>query len=138
MGRNLISLIMAGGLGLATVTTFTGCAHGDRSTGQYMDDRATAHRVKSELNHNPIFKFDEVEVNSYRGVVQLNGWVTKPEQKDIAEQIAKKAEGVIDVVNNIALKPQFQLVPNGQTPTGGTSTNTTEIKGTGFRDQNQH
>ena len=139
MGRNVKSLIMAGGLGLATVMSFTGCAHGERSTGQYMDDRATAHRVKAELNRNPIFKFDEVEVNAYRGVVQLNGWVTQAEQKQIAEQIAKNTEGVIQVVNNLSTKPQFQLVPGGQTSTGGTSSNATQTQGTGSqRDQNQH
>ena len=133
MGRNMKSLIMAGGLGLATVTSFTGCATGERSTGQYIDDRATASRVKSELKHNPIYKFEEVSVNAYRGVVQLNGWVTQAEQKQIAEQIAKNTEGVLDVMNNLALKPQFQLVPGSA---GGTSTNTTtEVKGTGARDQ---
>jgi len=136
MGRNVKSLIMAGGLGLATVTTFTGCATGDRSTGQYIDDRMTARRVKAELKQNPIYKFNEVSVNAYRGVVQLNGWVTQPEQKDIAERIAKNTQGVIQVVNNLQSKPQFQLVPSGQTATGGTSTNTTEINGTGSRDEN--
>ena len=100
MGRNMKSLIMAGSLGLATVAMFSGCATKDRSTGQYMDDRSTARRVKSELKHNPIYKFEDVSVNTYRGVVQLNGWVTQPEQKQIAERIAKNTPGVVDVVNN--------------------------------------
>jgi hyperosmotically inducible periplasmic protein len=125
MGRNMKSLIIAGGLSLATVATFTGCATGDRSSGQYMDDRMTARRVNSELKANPIYKFEDVSVNTYRGVVQLNGWVTQPEQKQIAERIAKNTPGVLDVVNNLSMKPQFQLVPGGQTATGGTSATTT-------------
>ncbi|HKQ38307.1 MAG TPA: BON domain-containing protein [Verrucomicrobiae bacterium] len=129
------SLIMAGGLGLATVATFTGCATGDRSTGQYIDDRMTARRVKTDLKSNPIFKFDEVSVNAYRGVVQLNGWVTQPEQKQIAERIAKSTPGVLDVVNNLSMKPQFQLVPAGQTSTGGTSSDATQHQGTGSQQE---
>ena len=125
MGLNMKSLIMAGGLSLATVATFTGCATGDRSSGQYMDDRMTARRVNSELKANPIYKFEDVSVNTYRGVVQLNGWVTQPEQKQIAERIAKNTPGVLDVVNNLTMKPQFRLVPGGQTATGGTSATTT-------------
>ena len=134
MGRNMKSLIMAGSLGLATVAMFSGCATKDRSTGQYMDDRSTARRVKSELKHNPIYKFEDVSVNTYRGVVQLNGWVTQPEQKQIAERIAKNTPGVVDVVNNLTMKPQFQLVPGGQTSTGGTSSNTTQRQGEGSRE----
>ena len=126
MGRNIKSLIITGALSLATVATFTGCAKGDRSTGQYMDDKQTARRVKSELKHNPIYKFEDVAVNSYRGVVQLNGWVEKPEQRQIAEKTARNTEGVVDVVNNLSTKPQFQLVPAG---TGATSSGTTKQQG---------
>lgn len=135
MGRNVKSLIMAGGLGLATVATFTGCATGDRSTGQYIDDRMTARRVKSELKSNPIYKFEDVSVNTYRGVVQLNGWVTQPEQKQIAERIAKNTPGVLDVVNNLSTKPQFKLVPAGESSTGGTSSDTTQRQGTGSQQE---
>lgn len=129
MGRNTKSLILTGALSLATVATFTGCAKGDRSSGQYIDDRMTARRVKSELKQNPIYKFEEVAVNTYRGVVQLNGWVEKPEQKQIAERIARNTPGVLDVVNNLSFKPQFQLVPGGQSAAGGTSSGTMQRQG---------
>jgi len=129
MGRNIKSLIITGALSVATVATFTGCAKGDRSSGQYMDDRMTAHKVKSELKQNPIYKFDEVSITTYRGVVQLNGWVEKPEQKQIAERIARNTQGVVEVVNNLSFKPQFQLVPGGQTSTGGTSSGTVQRQG---------
>ena len=119
MGRNVRSLVMAGCLGLATVMV-SGCASDkSRSTGQYMDDRMTAHKVKSELKNNPIYKFEDVNVTAYRGVVQLSGWVEKPEQKQIAEQIAKNTAGVVDVINNVTFKPQVQiLMPTGQSEGG--------------------
>lgn len=119
MGQNLRSLIMAGGLGLATVAMFSGCAKGDRSSGQYFDDRMTSHKVKGALTDNPIYKFEDVNVNTYRGVVQLSGWVTQPEQKDVAVNLARRTPGVLDVVNNISVKPKFQLVtPTGESQTG--------------------
>ena len=120
MRRNLRSLIMAGSLGLATVVTFSGCAgKGDRSTGQYSDDRATARKVQSELNRNPIYKFEDVNVSAYRGVVQLSGWVEKSEQKQIAENVARHVPGVVQVVNNLTFKPRFDLVtPTGESQTG--------------------
>ena len=119
MGRNVRSLVMAGCLGLATVMV-SGCASDkSRSTGQYIDDRMTAHKVKADLKNNPIYKFEDINVTAYRGVVQLSGWVEKPEQKQVAEQIAKNSAGVVDVINNITFKPQVQiLMPTGQSEGG--------------------
>lgn len=119
MKKNPRSLVLAAALGIATAASFTGCSTGDRSSGQYIDDRMTARRVRSELKENSIYKFDEVNVNVYRGVVQLSGWVEKPEQKQIAERIAKNTSGVLQVVNNLTLKPEVQLLmPTGESTTG--------------------
>lgn len=135
MGRNGKSLIMAAGIGLAGIATFTGCKTGDRSTGQYIDDRQTTRRVKSELGDNPIYKFEDVTVSTYRGVVQLNGWVTQPEQKQVAERVTLSTPGVLDVVNNLTMKPKFQLVPAEQSATGGTSSGTTQRQGQSSQEQ---
>jgi len=126
--------MIAGALSLATVATFTGCATGDRSTGQYIDDRQTAKHVKSGLNSNPIYKFEDVTVNAYRGVVQLNGWVNEQEQKQIAEQIAKRTPGVLDVVNNLTMKPDFQLIHRDQRAIGSSSSGTNLTHGASSQD----
>jgi hyperosmotically inducible periplasmic protein len=138
MGRKIHSLMMAGGLAVAGVALFAGCSTGDRSTGQYIDDRQTASKVKSELKHNPIYKFEDVNVNTYRGVVQLSGWVEKPEQKQIAGNLAKNVPGVLDVVNNIAIKPKVQLVtPSTESSTGRPSSEPTVREGQGSRESQQ-
>ena len=134
MRLNGKSLMMAGTLSLATVATFTGCATGDRSTGQYIDDRATASKVKSQLKADPIFKFEDVTISTYRGVVQLNGWVNDQEQKQIAEKIARKTPGVLDVVNNLTLKPDFQLIHRDQRAVGGSSSGTNQMRGASSQD----
>jgi hyperosmotically inducible periplasmic protein len=107
MKKNIISLCVALCLGLPVVTTFVGCA-GDRyerSTGQYIDDKALVMRVKGALGDNPEYKFESVNVDSFRGTVQLSGFVNTSSQKAEAARIAKNVQGVQDVENNITLKP---------------------------------
>ena len=122
MRRNPKSLSIAVIVGLTAVAMVAGCSTGGRKSGQYMDDKHTSHKVKDGLGHNPIYKFDEVSVTTYRGVVQLNGWIEKPEQKQVAENIAKGTPGVLDVVNNLTLKPHFEIVQPAVQPTGQSKT----------------
>jgi osmotically-inducible protein OsmY len=60
--------------------------------------------VRSALSDNPAYKFSEVNVSSFRGTVQLSGFVNTAEQKEQAKQIAQKVPGVKELVNNITLK----------------------------------
>lgn len=92
----------------AAVTATTGCAGSkyDRSTGQYIDDKSLTTRVKSALGDNPEYKFDDVNVDVFRGTVQLSGFVNTSDQKSKARDIVKQVQGVNDVVNNITVKPQ--------------------------------
>ena len=92
-------------LPLATVV-LSGCA-GDkynRSTGEYIDDKSVSMRVKSALNDNPEYKFDDVNVTTFRGTVQLSGFVNTSAQKSKAALIAKTVQGVHEVENNISVK----------------------------------
>src|SRR5581483_10020083 len=96
-------------LGLMTasvVATTSGCA-GDkynRSTGEYIDDKSLTMRVNHALGESPDYKFGDVSVDSFRGTVQLNGFVNTSDQKDKAETIAKGVQGVQKVVNNLTVK----------------------------------
>jgi len=96
-------------LGFATaagVVTFTGCA-GDRynrSTGEYIDDKSIDSRVRDALSDNPEYKFEGVSVTSFKGTVQLSGFVDSWAQKMSAAHIAKQVQGVKDVDNNITVK----------------------------------
>jgi hypothetical protein len=61
----------------------TGCAGSryERSTGEYIDDKGLNSRVNSALNGNPEYKFNDVQVTSFRGTVQLSGFVNTTDQK---------------------------------------------------------
>lgn len=109
MKSNLTKLCVALSIGLtmAAITAgLTGCA-GDRynrSTGEYIDDKGLNTRVRSALSDNPEYKFDDVEINTFRGTVQLAGFVNTSAQKSKAGQIAGGVQGVKDVENNITVK----------------------------------
>ncbi len=92
---------------LPLVGGVTGCSTGNRykqSTGEYIDDHGLSSRVKKALKADPQFKYDNVNVVTFKGVVQLSGFVNTNDQKSRAVELAKKVEGVNEVQNNITVK----------------------------------
>lgn len=96
-------------LSLSAVTLvcgLTGCA-GNRytqSTGEHIDDRADSSRVRKALAADTQYKYGDVNVQTFKGVVQLSGFVNSRDQKNRAGDLATKVEGVKEVVNNITVK----------------------------------
>jgi osmotically-inducible protein OsmY len=91
---------------LPLVTMVSGCA-GDRyhqSTGQAIDDEGITMRVKSALSGDTDYKYEGVQVQTFKGTVQLSGFVNTHAQKDRAAGLAKGVENVRDVENNITVK----------------------------------
>lgn len=104
--KSFKSLAVAFALGMAAVAGFSGCA-GDRynqSTGEHIDDSATTSRVKSRLGDDTLYKYPDVKVTTFKGTVQLSGFVTQRAQKDRATELVKNVPGVKEVVNNITIK----------------------------------
>ena len=75
-----------------------------RSFGQYTDDKMLVGKVKSALISDKTADADEINVEVYKGVVQLNGFVDNEKEKAQAEAVAKAVEGVKSVENNLAIK----------------------------------
>ena len=94
-------------LAAGVTSTFTGCAGNEykRSTGESIDDSATTGRVKSALGDDNHYKYPDVKVTTFKGTVQLSGFVDTRDQKSKAADVAKRVAGVKDVVNNISVKP---------------------------------
>jgi osmotically-inducible protein OsmY len=103
--RVIQSLALSLCAGLA-VMGWTGCASNnhERTAGQYIDDTALAKRVAAELRENAEYKFDDVNVASYKATIQLSGFVNTSEQKKRAAEITSKVGGVKEVINSITLK----------------------------------
>jgi len=84
----------------------TGCAETatKESTGEYVDDSTITTKVKAEFVRDDTVKAMDIKVETYKGIVSLSGFVSMPEQKARAAQIAAGVAGVRDVRNNIELK----------------------------------
>jgi hyperosmotically inducible protein len=78
---------------------------GDRSARRAADDTVIAAKVKTELAANTgLATANDVNVEVNRGVVQLSGFVASANQKQQAEQIARRVVGVTDVRNSIQVE----------------------------------
>src|SRR5258708_6530678 len=112
--RNLKQIILINGITIAVIAGgLTGCKSywwqtksSERSTGRMVDDKHITSVVKKKLASEPVYKFDDVDVKTFDGVVQLSGFVNNDEQKERAAQIAQQVEGVGRVVNGITLKSE--------------------------------
>ena len=74
------------------------------STGEYIDDSVIATKVKTALHTDDEVSGFQVNVETFKGTVQLSGFVDTMEQSQKAEEIARSVDGVQDVVNNITVK----------------------------------
>lgn len=106
MKKVIVSLFAAVSLASLPLTFTAGCAGTAtrESTGEYVDDTALTAKVKTELIRDPVVKARQVEVNTFKGTVQLSGFVDTEEEKSRAAQLARGVTGVRDVQNNIAVK----------------------------------
>lgn len=104
MSVPILVSILALGCGVATLST--GCAGTAtrESTGEYIDDATTSTKVKAAFVRDPVVKALDVKVETFKGVVQLSGFVDTPEQKTRAAEIASTIQGVSRVQNNITVK----------------------------------
>lgn len=88
------------------IVTCLGCAATPKSasTGEYLDDSVITTKVKSLLVKDDVLKAFQVSVETYRGVVQLSGFVDTQETIKRAGEIAQSVQGVNSVKNNLILK----------------------------------
>jgi len=74
------------------------------STGQYIDDSTITTKVKAALLGDGAVKSFQIDVNTFKGVVQLSGFVDNSDEKSAAEHDAASVAGVKSVQNNISVK----------------------------------
>ncbi len=74
------------------------------SSGEYIDDTAITTKVKAALLNDPAVSGLAVNVETFRGTVQLSGFASSEQEKERAEELASSVEGVQSVKNDIQLK----------------------------------
>ncbi len=75
-----------------------------KSAGEQIDDSVTTGRVKAALIGDPVTKAHQIDVEVFKGTVQLNGYVDSTASKTRATEVAKATRGVLQVNNNLAVR----------------------------------
>ena len=90
----------------ASLLLAAGCASTStrESTGQYIDDSSITTRVKKAIFDEPSLKVVQINVETYKSVVQLSGFVDSSAQIGTAGSVARAVEGVTSVKNDLRLK----------------------------------
>jgi osmotically-inducible protein OsmY len=93
-------------LAALAIATTLGCAGTAKSesTGQYVDDVAITAKVKKDIFDEPSLKSAEINVETFKGVVQLSGFVRSQANINTAVVVAKNVNGVTSVTNKMTVK----------------------------------
>ena len=91
---------------MALIASFVGCAGTKtrESTGQYLDDSAITAKVKTAIFAEESLKTLQITVVTFKGVVQLSGFVDSSVSVTKAGQVARNVEGVKSVKNDLVVK----------------------------------
>lgn len=97
---------IATGLFVASLFAVAGCASTatKEGTGEYVDDSVLTTKVKASIFNEPTLKSTEINVETFKGVVQLSGFVANPADIAKAGEVARGVQGVKSVKNSIAVK----------------------------------
>ena len=101
LGKLLSAVFLA-----VTLVSFVGCASTSKqeSTGQYMDDSVITTKVKTTIFNEPDLKSLEINVETFKGAVQLSGFVSSPTAMNKAVEVTRHVAGVKSVKNDMRLK----------------------------------
>ena len=86
--------------------SFMGCAatRTHESTGGYVDDSAITTKVKTSILGDSELKVMQINVETFKGVVQLSGFVDSHKSATKAVEVAKGVNGVVSVKNDLIVK----------------------------------
>jgi osmotically-inducible protein OsmY len=89
-----------------SLVSVVGCASTPKQegTGEYIDDTAITTKVKAAIFNEPTLKSAEINVETFKGVVQLSGFVKERADVDKAVTVARGVSGVKSVKNDMRLK----------------------------------
>ena len=102
IAQRLSTMLFAASL----VATMAGCASTStkQGTGEYIDDSVITAKVKASIFNEPTLKATEINVETFKGDVQLSGFVADPKDALKAVEIARGVKGVTSVKNDVRVK----------------------------------
>jgi len=101
--RNTLAAIVAA----VALLSATGCAvtRDQQTVGAYLDDSAITTAVKGRMVDNKTVDASSISVETLNGTVMLSGFAKNAGERDVAESLARKTDGVKIVKNEIAIRP---------------------------------
>ncbi len=100
--NRILQLLVCIGL----ITAFLGCAATQKheSTGQYVDDSVITTKVKTAIFNEATLKTMQINVETFKGVVQLSGFVDSAQSVKKAGEVARSVKDVKEVKNDLVVK----------------------------------
>ena len=91
---------------IGLIAVFLGCAATQtrESSGQYVDDSAITTKVKAAIFDDPLLKVFQINVETFKGEVQLSGFVDSAQSIKKAGEVARGVKGVKSVKNSLIVK----------------------------------
>lgn len=88
------------------MASLIGCASTSKQegTGEYIDDSVITTKVKAAIFNEPSLKSAEINVETFKGVVQLGGFVNSQADINKAVEVARSVKGVKSIKNDMRLK----------------------------------
>ena len=101
LGKYLSPLFVA-----VALVSVVGCASTPKQegTGEYVDDTVITGKVKSAILNEPTLKVAEINVETFKGVVQLSGFVSSQAAATKAVEVTRTVGGVKSVKNDMRIK----------------------------------
>jgi osmotically-inducible protein OsmY len=98
--------LIAAALSAFLLVSVVGCASTSKQegTGEYVDDAVITTKVKAAIFNEPSLKSTEINVETYKGAVQLSGFVSSQADINKAVDVARSVKGVVSVKNNMHVK----------------------------------
>lgn len=103
---NLVSRYLSAVFLAVTLVSAAGCASTStkEGTGEYVDDTVITAKVKAAIFNEPTLKSSEINVETFKGAVQLSGFVNSQADINKAVTLARGVSGVTSVKNDMRLK----------------------------------
>lgn len=95
----MLAALISGSMMVACTSTPT-----QQSTGEAIDDGVVTAKVKAKLIEDPATKAHQINVDTFKGVVQLSGFVESDAARIRALQIARQVDGVKQVKDNMQIR----------------------------------
>jgi len=91
---------------IGLIAVFLGCAstRTQQSTGEKVDDSVITTKVKAAIFNDPSLKVFQINVETFKGEVQLSGFVDSAQSVKKAGEVARGVNGVKSVKNNLIVK----------------------------------